>query len=168
MTAEQKPEYSLSDKAYDRAYELDMSYGCCPQCVLTAVKETVGYVTDETIQSSHALSGGGALMGDGVCGALTGGLLALGAKKGRPADKLHKGRGIANFNAGKNLVEKFNEQFGGTSCQHLQKQFSGRTWDMWNPEEYKEFSDTRGDQCARATGLVTKWVVDALEPKKNA
>ena len=168
MTEEQKQGYDLSSKAYDRAYELDISYGCCPQCVLTAVKETVGYVTDETIQSSHALSGGGALMGDGICCALTGGLLALGAKKGRPADKLHKGRGIANFNAGKKLVEKFNEEFGGTSCQHLQQQFSGRTWDMWKADEYKEFCEARGDQCAHATGLVTKWVVESFNPKNKA
>ena len=171
MAEEQKlPEeqYCLSDKAYDRAFELDINYGCCPQCVLTAVKETVGYVTDEIIQSSHALSGGGALMGNGICGALTGGLIALGAKKGRPADKLHKGRGIANFNAGKKLVEQFNEEFGGTSCEHLQKQFSGRTWDMWKADEYNEFSTARGDQCAHATGLVTKWVVDSLQPQKKA
>ncbi|NOQ79920.1 MAG: hypothetical protein GQ546_11025 [Gammaproteobacteria bacterium] len=168
MTEKTKQEFSLSDKAYDRAFSLDIDYGCCPQCVLTAVKETVGYVTDETIQSSHALSGGGALMGDGICGALTGGLLALGAKKGRPANKLHKGRGMANFNAGKKLVERFNDEFGGTSCKYLQEKFSGRTWDMWKADEYNGFSDARGDQCAHATGLVTKWVVDSLTPKRKS
>ena len=167
MSADSKQNSSLADQAYDRAFDLDIKYGCCPQCVLTAVKESVGYVTDETIQSSHALSGGGALMGKGICGALTGVLIALGAKKGRPADKLHKGRGIANFNAAKALVEKFQEEFGGTSCEHLQQQFSGRTWDMWQADQYQAFSDARGDQCAHATGLVTKWVVDSLQPRKK-
>lgn len=168
MSENPENNFDLSEKAYLRAFELDIKYGCCPQCVLTAVKETVGYVTDETIQSSHALSGGGALMGDGICGALTGGLLALGAKKGRPADKLHKGRGIANFNAGKKLVDKFHAEYGGTSCKHLQIQFSGRTWDMWNSAEYQGFTEARGEQCAHATALVTKWVVDSLAPKKKA
>ena len=42
--------------------------------------------------------------------------------------------------------------------------FSGRTWDMWKADEYNGFSDARGDQCAHATGLVTKWVVDCLTP----
>ncbi len=152
----------ISKNAYTRAFELDAKYGCCPQCVLTAVKETVGGVSDETIKASHGLSGGGSLMGSGTCGALTGGLLALGTRKGRDADKLDRGRGMANFQIGRELVERFEKEFGGTSCQFLQQRFTGRTWDFWKPEEYKAFSAARGDQCARATGLVTQWVIEML------
>lgn len=153
---------ALATQAYERAYELDAKFGCCPQCVLTAVKEAVGGVSDETIKASHGLSGGGGLMGAGVCGALTGGLIALGTRKGRDADKLHRGRGMANFQVGRQLVEKFRQEFGGISCEFLQQRFSGRTWDFWNPEEYNGFSAARGDQCAHATGLVTKWVIEML------
>ena len=42
----------------DRAFELECKSVCCPQCVMTAVKETVGGVTDETIKLGHGLSGG--------------------------------------------------------------------------------------------------------------
>ena len=157
----------LAEKAYQIAFDLDAKYGCCPQCVLTAVKQTVGYVTDETIKASHGLSGGGALTGDGYCGALVGGLLALGAKKGRAADKLDKGRGMANFNASRKLVERFQAEFGGTFCKELQQHFSGRTWNLWDPQEYDEFGEARGSRCAHATGLVTKWVVLELGPEKN-
>lgn len=157
----------LPQKAYDIAYELDVKYGCCPQCVLSAVKQTSGFVTDETIKASHGLSGGGGLMGEGACGALTGGLLALGALHGRDADKLHRGRGISNFNAGRQLVEQFKQEYGGITCEYLQKEFSGRTWNMWNPEEYKGFSDMRGDKCAHATGLVTRWVTEILQAEKT-
>lgn len=157
----------LAQQAYERAYELDVKFGCCPQCVLTAVKELTGYVSDDTIKASHGLSGGGGLMGEGACGALTGGLLALGAKTGRDADKLHRGRGINNFNFSRMLVEKFRQEFGGITCEHLQKRFSGRTWDMWKPEEYQGFSESRGDQCARATGLVTQWVTEHLSGENS-
>lgn len=152
----------LAAQAYQRAYELDAKFGCCPQCVLTAVKETIGGVSDETIKASHGLSGGGGLMGDGICGALSGGLIALGTRKGRDADKLHKGRGMANFQVGRQLVERFRREFGGISCEHLQQRFSGRTWDFWKPGEYEAFSAARGDQCAHATGLVTQWVIEML------
>jgi C_GCAxxG_C_C family probable redox protein len=152
----------LAEQAYARAFELDARYGCCPQCVLTAVKETVGGVSDETIKASHGLSGGGSLMGSGTCGALTGGLLALGTRKGRDADKLDRGRGMANFQSGRKLVERFEQEFGGTSCQYLQQRFTGRTWNFWEPEEYKAFSAARDQQCARATGLVTRWVIEML------
>ena len=152
----------VSQKAYEKAFDLDVKYGCCPQCVLAAVKEATGLVSDELIQASHGLSGGGGLMGEGTCGALSGGLLALGSIKGRPADQLDQGRGMENFQAGKALVERFQEAFGGTSCQDLQRQFTGREWDLWEQAEYKGFSDARGDGCAHATGLVTQWVAEEL------
>jgi C_GCAxxG_C_C family probable redox protein len=152
----------LVEKAQKLAYDLELKYGCCPQCVLTAVKETVGGVSDETIKASHGLSGGGGLVGQGACGALTGGLLALGAKRGRDADKLNKGRGMANFQIGRKLVDKFADEYGGITCEQLQQRFTGRTWDMWNPVEYRAFSKARGEQCAQATALVTRWVVESL------
>lgn len=152
----------LAEKSYALAFELDKKYGCCPQCVLAALKETVGGISDETIKASHGLSGGGVLMGVGMCGALSGGLVALGSRKGREADKLDKGRGMANFQVGRLLVERFEQEYGGTTCRDLQQRFTGRTWDFWVPEEYKGFSAARGDQCARATGLVAQWVVELL------
>ena len=155
---------NLAEQAYGRAFDLDAKYGCCPQCVLTAVKETTGEVTDDLIKASHGLSGGGALMGTGVCGALTGGLLALGARLGRDADKLDRGRGMGNFQAGKKLVDRFHTEFDGLTCEHLQHRFSGRTWDFWNATEYQGFSDARKDNCAHATGLVARWVVEMMSP----
>jgi C_GCAxxG_C_C family probable redox protein len=152
----------LAQQAYDKAMQYELDYGCCPQCVLSAIQETVGVVDDSVIKASHGLSGGGALSGQGACGALTGGLVALSAKRGRDRDKLDKGRFINNFKKGQELVDKFRTEFGGVTCQELQHQFTGRTYDMWQAEEYKAFSDARGEQCARATATVTKWVVEML------
>lgn len=160
MNKEQRDQ--LAEQAANKAFELENKYGCCPQCILTAIKETVGNISDDTIKASHGLSGGGSLMGVGTCGALTGGLMALSAKRGRDADKLHRGPGIGNFQVGRQLVDRFQQEFGGVTCEHLQQQFTGRTWDMWKSEEYKGFSEQRGDQCARATALVTRWVVELM------
>lgn len=161
MSSEDRTE-SLEEEAYRKAFTYEKAYGCCPQCVLTAVKETVGYVTDETIKASHALSGGGSLTGDGTCGALSGALLALSSKRGRDADKLNKGKRIGNFQAGSDLVERFRAEFGGTTCEQLQRSFTGHTYDLWDREAYDEFDRARGDQCAHATALVTRWVVEKL------
>ncbi len=153
---------TLGEQAYDKALKYELDYGCCPQCVLATVQETIGMVDDQTIKASHALSGGGALLGEGTCGALTGGLMALSAKYGRDRDKLERGRFINNFKKAKELSERFKQEFGGLTCKELQKQFTGRTYDMWNAEEYKAFSDARGPKCANATATVTKWVVEML------
>lgn len=160
MSSEEK--HALAEQAYEIAAKYDLDYGCCPQCVLAAVQETVGIIDDQTVKASHGLSGGGGLLGEGVCGALSGGLLALSAKYGRDRDKLDKGRYIGNFQKAKELTERFRQEFGGLTCKELQQQFTGRTYDMWSADEYKAFSDARGNQCAHATGTVTKWVVEML------
>lgn len=155
---------ALAEQAYDKAFNLELNFGCCPQCVLTAVKETAAndIITDNTIKASHGLSGGGALCGEGVCGALSGGLVALGAKRGRDADKLNRGRGMANFQAGKKLIEQFRQRYGGLTCRELQVRFTGRTYDMWDKDEYAAFGKERGDKCAQASAQVAKWVVEML------
>ena len=160
MNKEQK--LILADQAYDKAMQYELDYGCCPQCVLATVQETVGIIDDQTIKASHGLSGGGGLMGHGACGALTGGLMALSVKRGRDRNKLDKGSFINNFKKGKELVERFREEFGGVTCEELQKQFTGRTYDMWDEGEYKKFDEDRGKQCAHATGTVTRWLVEML------
>ena len=153
---------AAAEAAYQKALDYELAYGCCPQCVLATIQETVGIIDDGTIKASHGLSGGGGLMGQGACGALTGGLMALSARFGRDRDKLDKGRYINNFKKSKELVERFRETFGGITCAELQQQFTGRTYDMWNADEYKAFDCARGQQCAHATALVTKWVVEML------
>lgn len=156
---------ALPDQAYEKAVKYELDYGCCPQCVLATVQETVGGVDDQTVKASHGLSGGGGLMGEGVCGALTGGLLALGARYGRDRDKLDRGRYINNFKKARELTERFRAEFGGLTCRDLQQQFTGRTWDIWNAAEYQAFDAARGMKCAHATGTVTKWVVELLEQR---
>lgn len=33
---------------------------------------------------------------------------------------------------------------------------------MWQADQYPAFDKDLGDQCARATGMVTKWLVEML------
>lgn len=153
---------SLAEEAARRARQYELDYGSCPQCVLAAIQETVGIIDDATIKAVHGLAGGGALMGKGACGALTGGLIALSAKRGRDRDKLDKGRFMGNYQKGKELVDRFQAAFGGITCEELQRNFTGRNYDMWRAEEYKAFDDARGDKCANATATVTRWVVELL------
>jgi len=101
-------------------------------------------------------------VGEGVCGALAGGLLAISARFGRDKDKMDRGRYLNNFKKCKELSERFRQEFGGLSCGDLQQRFTGRSFDMWQADEYAAFDKARGDQCARATATVTRWVVEML------
>jgi len=158
----QKDKAELASAAYEKAKHYELSYGCCPQCVLSSVQQTIGLIGDDVIKASHGLSGGGGLLGLGTCGALSGGLLALSCKRGRDHDKLDRGKFISNFRAGEQLVNKFREEFGGVTCEQLQQRFTGRTYDMWDASQYAEFDQAREDRCAHASGMVSKWVVEML------
>ena len=153
---------ALAEEAYESAVCYELDYGCCPQCVLVAVQEAVGLVDDQTIKASHGLSGGGGLMGEGTCGALAGGLLALSVKRGRSRKNFERGRFINNFDKGRELVERFREEFNGVTCEALQKNFTGKKYDMWNAKEYAQFDKDRGMKCAHASGMVARWVVEML------
>jgi len=160
MDTPSKPD--LAQQAYELALTYEMEYGCCPQCVLAAVQETVGGVTPEVIKAAHGLSGGGGLMGLGTCGALSGGLMALSTKRGRDRDKFERGKFIGNFRQGEELVKNFRETFGGVTCQELQQCFTGKTYDMWDAQQYAEFTEKRGERCAHASAQVARWVVEKL------
>jgi C_GCAxxG_C_C family probable redox protein len=160
MTSEERQ--ALAEVAYHKAYDYERNYGSCPQCILRAVQETVGGIDDATIKAAHGLAGGGGLVGEGVCGALAGGLLAISARFGRDKNKMDRGRYLNNFKKCKELSERFRQEFGGLSCGDLQQRFTGRSFDMWQADEYAAFDKARGDQCARATATVTRWVVEML------
>lgn len=153
---------ALAEKVYEAAVCYELDYGCCPQCVLTAIQENVGLVDDQTIKASHGLAGGGGLMGKGTCGALAGGLMALSVKSGRNRDQFGKGQFINNFSKGRDLVEKFRDEFNGITCEDLQKNFTGKTYNMWDASEYSKFSKARGMKCAHASGTVARWVIEML------
>ena len=137
----------LAEEAARRAKQYELDYGSCPQCVLAAIQETVGGIDDATIKAVHGLAGG---------------LVALSTKRGRDRDKMGKGRYMANYQKGKELVERFRAEFGGVTCEELQQKFTGRRYDMWQADEYQAFDRARGEQCANATATVTRWVVEML------
>ena len=159
---DQKNISALADEAAAKAKRYELDYGSCPQCVLVAIQETVGIVDDATIKASHGLAGGGALMGKGMCGALTGALIAISAQHGRDRDKLSKGRFMTNYQKCKELTERFQAEFGGLTCEDLQQSFTGQTYDLWQADQYKAFNTARGLKCAEATATVTRWAVEML------
>jgi C_GCAxxG_C_C family probable redox protein len=153
---------ALADEVYETAVCYKLDHGCCPQCVLRAVQEAVGLVDDQTIKASHGLTGGGGLMGQGTCGALAGGLMALSIKNDRDRGKYNQGRLPDNFSEGRELVEKFLQEFDGVTCEELQKNFTGKIYNMWDAKEFSQFDKERGMKCAHAAGTVARWVIEML------
>ncbi len=162
-------EQQLLEEIYKRAYEYEAKYGACPQAVLAALQDFFDGIDDQVIKAVHAFAGGGALCGEGTCGALAGGLAAISSYYGRERSEFGQKTAARkkNFSYAGQLQQKFNETFGGTSCRQVQENVLGRSYNMWDREDYQEFEKAGGhkDKCTNVSGQVARWTAEILLEK---
>jgi C_GCAxxG_C_C family probable redox protein len=129
----EKGKYSapeMLEKAACRVDELMGKYRNCAQCTLVAIQEATGMRDDVLAKAATGLAGG--IGGtQSVCGALTGGALALGMVYGRDAGCLQgpeaeairkQGPGVEQV---ARLAKWFEREFKSTMCGELKRSFAG-------------------------------------------
>ncbi len=176
MTKEEQE--TLLKDIYNKGFEYEHKYGFCTQAVLAALQDYFEGIDDEVFKASHPLAGGGALCGDGTCGALVGGIAAIGSYFGRSKEDYSKkdpdGNDWMNSSAiAKKLREKFIEEYGSVICNDVQAKKMGRSFDLWDEEDFQKFEEAGAheDQCPEVTGKTARWTAEILlkhgiEPKK--
>lgn len=155
----------ILEKVYRLAYKYEAERGSCPQCVLAAIKETLGIGDPETIKASQGLAGGSALSTEGTCGALVGGLLAISSIIGRNYKEFSAGaRKIRVYKYSKKLYDKFVEKYGSINCKDVHKKIFGRTFNFFDDKDYAEFEKQGGhvDKCPSVSGDVARWTAEII------
>ncbi len=164
-----KKQEQLLENIYNRAYEYEGKYGACPQAVLAALQDFFEGIDDQVIKAVHAFAGGGALYGDGTCGALVGGLAAISSYYGRERSQFGQKTAARkkNFSYSGELHQKFTEKFGGATCRAVQENVLGRSFNLWDPKDYQEFEAAGGhdDKCTNVSGCVARWTAEILLEK---
>jgi len=158
---------SLQQKAYDLASKYEAERGSCPQAVLSAVMETIDIGDEQTIQAADGLAGGTALSAEGTCGALVGGILAIGSVVGRSYTDYCQGKQKRRvFQFAKKLSDRFEQEYGGVICKQVQVQLFGRSYRLIDPKEYQAFEEAGAhiDKCPTVAGNVAAWTVEILIP----
>jgi len=159
---------NVKQVAYDLANMYEQKYGCCSQCVLGALKNTIGTdkISDNAFKAATGLGAG--LGGAGyACGALTGGIMAISCFVGRDFDNMPDPDGVRfeSFRLGRKLVERFEEEYGvnGGDCSAVQTKLMGRSYDILRGER-DEFIANGGHStiCPVVCGNAAKWVVEIL------
>lgn len=161
-------------KVYERAFAYEAQLGSCPQCVLAALKETLGVGDDSVFKASQGLAGGTALSSEGTCGALAGGVIAIGSFVGRTYQEFSEGqKKRLVFKYTKPLYEKFVHEYGSPLCCGVQKKIFGRTYSLLDKREYAAFEDAGAhvDKCPSVAGNVARWtaeiILDRLQGKQQ-
>jgi len=169
MDSQAKSKKELLEQVHRRAFEYEQKYGSCPQCVLAAIQDVFGGIDDEVFKAGHALAGGVGLSTNGTCGALSGGVMALCCKHGRPRKNFANGRYLKSHQLAKRLYDRFVEEYGSCICRDVQRKLFGRSFNMWDSKDYEEFGRAGGhkDKCPNVAGNVATWVAEILLQGEN-
>lgn len=161
-------------KAYDTAFAYERDHGNCPQGMLATMHDLFGIGGGDSFESGTGLAGGGGLAGDGTCGALVGGIMALGLVFGRDKKGYTSGeRASKAYKAAKKLHDKFVEEFGGVVCRDVQKKIFGRSFNFFDRDDYRKFEEMGGhtDKCTDVVGKTAVWtaeiILDELKKEEN-
>ena len=78
----------MLEEVYKRAKAYELAGGNCSQCSLAAIFEVLGVDDENVVRAATGFADGVGLTGDGHCGALSGGTMAIsgwGTEAGHPA-----------------------------------------------------------------------------------
>ncbi len=154
----------ILDTAFKRAKQYEMEGGGCPQCTMSGVFDALDVTGDEIYKAATGLADGVGLTGDGHCGALSGGVLAIGHFFGREKKDSGDMRKLVKANMlSKKLHDRFVEKYGTCRCADLQNSFFGRFYNLYDPGEMKEaFEAGMLDTCSTLVGEVAKMTTEII------
>jgi C_GCAxxG_C_C family probable redox protein len=154
----------ILDMAFNKAKQYEMKGGGCPQCTLSGIFDALDVANDYIYKASTGLADGVGLTGDGHCGALSGGVLAIGYFFGRDKNDAENMRKLVKANMlSKKLHDRFVEKYGTCRCADLQNSFFGRFYNLYDPAEMKEaFTAGMLDTCSTLVGEVAKMATEII------
>ena len=159
----------ILNSAFESAKRYEMENGNCAQCVIAAVFETLDIRNDDIFRAATGFADGVGLTGDGHCGALSGGTMAIGYLFGRKKEDFVKhGKMIKSLILSKKLYDGFIDKYGRCRCNDIQIKLVGRSFNFFDPAEV-EAAVKAGlpDKCSTLTGevarLTTKIILEERE-----
>lgn len=154
----------LIEKAYKLAYEYEQSYGNCPQCVIAAIQDVFEMIDDSVFKAACGLAGGAGLSSKGTCGALSGAIMIISALKGRERANFHEGRSGKCYKLSGEVIDKFEEKYGGILCHQVQQCIMGKSFDLSKREEFKAFEEAGGhkDKCPEVVGSTARCIAEMI------
>jgi len=113
------------------------------------------------LKASTALAGGVARMGEN-CGALTGGIMAIGLVLGR--EELEDIQAYRDtMEASYEMYNRFKEEIGSTMCLEIQKSLLGRGFDLKREEESEAWYKAGGlEKCPMVCAVAARIAADII------
>ena len=164
MSAEGLREETLN-QLEERAGDYEERSGCCAQGCLLALQEQFHLGDELTFKAATAMPGI-ALRGE-TCGAVIGGLMAIGLAYGR--ESLDDWEGFLRaIRPARRFCRRFEKEFGSMMCRDIVKLQCGRSFDLADPAESREFEESGGYQkCRVPPGKAARIAGEIIMEKEN-
>ena len=173
-----KTKDEIIKKSNELAIEYEAKYKGCGECTFLAVLDALRWggleiipkgMEDRLFSGVCVLTAGIGLIGDGNCGAVTSGALAIGlalgiygGPQGGPLYFLNLNKGFATVRD--TLVKKFYQKYNSILCTAVQKKFFGKAWDLTRDDMNMEFLGiTHGCAIMESAMWVTEIILDEFE-----
>jgi C_GCAxxG_C_C family probable redox protein len=156
----------LLDRLAWAAYNNDRIYEGCSRSVLHALQSHLHLEGGGALKASTALAGGIARMGE-TCGALIGGIMAIGLVLG--SEDLADIQAYRDTMAASYLMyDRFKQEMGSTNCFEIQTTLFGRSFDFKRDEDAEAWYEAGGlEKCPLVCGVAARIsgdiIVDLLE-----
>ena len=151
----------LLDKIEKEAHAYEKDFHGCSRCVLKPLQDNLDLGGEASLKASTPLAAGVAMRGE-TCGALLGGLLAVGmaTASGDLSDMDALTRSLA---AGFRLAGNVEKEFGTTNCTKIQTDKLGRFYSLADPEQYKAFIEAGGyRECPKVVGRIARMTAEFI------
>jgi C_GCAxxG_C_C family probable redox protein len=154
----------LLDRVEEKAAFYMNKYGGCGQCSLRALQEEFQLPGGPAVLKAAGFTNLGIALTGNVCGALLGGVMAMGLACGREdfSDTIYPQPEIVDETYGlprsllliRSFYHRFIQEFGSWSCRDLHIRIFGRSFEMLVMEEEEKFHLAGGHRAC--VGLVSK------------
>ena len=163
----------ILDRVERRASAYDYEFSGCGQMVLLSLQQEFKLSWSPAVFKSATFFGRGTSGIGGTCGALAGGVMAIGLAAGReriedsiypdPEDRDE----TTGFPKSLELIRKFYKRFaqelGNLQCRELQAKLMGRSYDPENKEESERFEKEGGrEKCAELVGRAARLAAEII------
>ncbi len=148
-----------------RAGDYEERSGCCAQGCLLALQEQFKLGDALTFKAATAMPGV-ALRGE-TCGAVIGAVMAIGLAYGR--EDLDDWEGFLRaIKHARRFCRRFEKEFGSLMCRDIVKLQCGKSFDLADPVESKEFEQSGGyKKCRVPPGKAARIAGEIIMEKED-
>jgi C_GCAxxG_C_C family probable redox protein len=151
----------LLDRIEKEAHDYERDFHGCSRCVLKPLQDNLDLGDEASLKASTPMAAGVAMRGE-TCGALLGGLLAVGIATA--SEDLKDVNALTNsLAAGFRLARNVEKEFGTTNCTKIQTDKLGRFYSLADPEQYKAFIEAGGyRECPKVVGKIARMTAELI------